>query len=835
MFASIDICMTVTPIKNNLARTLDLDIDINLDLDRALDTALNTALDTARTTIASALALALDRTRDRFLDLARARTLDLELACDLGRALAFALAPDRDRDPNYDFDLDSFRKILLDDIKTIAGEHNKEISNDTSIYGHYWSDFQRVLVRFGCGYWADVYTNLWSNGFREDMNSLEHRLQLPREYFEKGAAEAAKYLLSLENVGSKTLREARMLILGDAGSGKTSFARRFVDIDAPLPTDAESTRGVDIDYNGHKPISLQASFPHLQFEHDVNLHIWDFAGQTAVHPIHSLFLSENCIYVIVYNGRIEAGSHLRYWLEKIRQFGGRSKIYILVNLYDTHKFEKTFTAEKREFAENNIEVVEASIAFDKWGMPESRTEQKLLFNQFREMIALNLAKTQKPLAAHVVRIKEYLDEHFNGKTAYIKFEAFSAEVAKIMEKEFPSVPRDAQSISEFLTTFLHTLGIALYYKELRGFEQIVLNPMWIAGAVYEVVDYLKSNGEGRISQNEIKSILTGSRNRDAFSYTDVDTRYIYKLLLEYKLAYEYKDKLLIVPLCMSDNEPTDEQPPFPDGETLSIQFRAQNKNILEYMPEEVIPQFIVAVHDNIYKTRTTQLVWRKGVILKKGNAIAKAVQTDASTITLSAVDKNGGAEYLRELKAKMENVLSRINRNREHISISYAVFDVDGRITDDYFKDAEVEKWTRVPQENRSDDYDYEKTGKTYGLYIGRANFEQAHIGSIDTEHVNIEHLHLKVPENLTDQMVVEFRDAMDKFLKSDVAEKLITRDFHAMETELANMDQATGNKLVNSIKKIVQVLSGPEVSAIANTFQILGVSLYPVIEKIFQ
>ena len=626
--------------------------------------------------------------------------------------LARALARTTDRDLNRA----SFRKLLVNDINYIASGRYEELSNDTTVYGHYWTDFQDALKSCGCEYWADIYTSLWERRFKTDRETLEHHLQLPRAYFKEGAATAAEYLIAAKRVGTKTLREARMLILGDAGSGKTSFARRFINIDAELPTDADSTRGVDIDYNNHKPLSLKESFPDLNLEHDVNLHIWDFAGQTEVHPIHSLFLSENCIYVLVYNGRIEAGNNLRYWLEKIRQFGKKSKIFILVNLYDAHTFDKTFSTEKREFADNNIKVIKASIAYDKWKNPEDRVEQKRVFNDIRKVVAQNIAEQQKPLAAHVVRIKEYLDEQFNGNRTYITFDEFAAETTKIMEKEFPNELRDYESISNFLTGFLHTLGIALYYKELQGFEMIVLNPMWIASAVYEVVANLKKNGMSRITHSELKIILTNSeRKAGNYTYTDTDVRYIYRLLREYKLAYEYEDDTLILPLCMPEDEPTDFQPPFPDGETLSIQFIALKNEAVGHIPEDVIPQFIVAEHSNIYRSRSgVQLAWRKGVILKKHHALAKAIIIGDNTIRLSAVDKNGGAEYLRELKVVLENILQKISNSKNNTAVSYLLIDAAGHTTTEYMKDATVNLLAGLTKGTFPNGIDYEKTKDTY-------------------------------------------------------------------------------------------------------------------------
>jgi|GEM_PF-5000867 len=807
MFHSIDMCMGITPMTSD-----------NRDLFRGIDLLYNNySLD-----LYFDISIYLDQACGR----ARARAFNLYLApyrahinatlfpaVDLQHDLALARYIRRELNLILDIEHTAFQAILRDDINNIASGRYEELSNDTSVYGEYWDDFHAALAECGCKYWADVYADLWERKFQPDTEELAFRLELPNEYLNKGAAEAAEYLMSAKRVGIKTLREARMLILGDAASGKTSFARRFVDINAELPKKSESTRGVDIDYNNHKPISLKAAFPDMAFEHDVNLHIWDFAGQTAMHPIHSLFLSENCVYVLVYDGRTETSNNLRYWLEKIRQFGKNSKVFILVNLYDAHEFDKSFNKEQREFAANNIDIVKASIGYDKWEDRDDEAYRKDMFDQVRKKVAQSIAEQRKPLAKHIVRAKEYLDTQFNDSKTYIKLEEFICEIAKMMEQEFPNEARDAGSIRGFLSTFLHTLGIALYYKDMDGFDQIVLNPMWIAGAVYEVVDHLKFIRESRITKDDIKAILTNNkRKKESFTYTETDIEYIYELLLKYNLAYEYSKDTLILPICMSDDEPPFAlQPPFPDGETLVMLFRAQNKkdNRLEPMPEEVIPKFIVAVHENIYEKDGRQFAWRKGVILKKGQAIAKAEKTDYSTITLSAVDKNGGARYLRELRELLEKVLWQVNMSSEHTQIIYKMIDTDGRITGEYRDD-------------------YTANAETLNIYGGSpiVHVNEGYIVAEHIEKMQINKAYLKVPEKLTGEMIAEFKAALDAFLQSELADKLTRGDSRQLENDIQELNEATENEKPGIVKRIVEFLNRPEVSAAANLLQIVGVSL---------
>ena len=75
------------------------------------------------------------------------------------------------------------------------------------------------------------------------------------------------------------LYEAKMLILGEGGAGKTSLLRRLYQPDQPLPTEKESTKGISI-------------YPHefkLSTGQRFRLNVWDFGGQEITTPLTSSF------------------------------------------------------------------------------------------------------------------------------------------------------------------------------------------------------------------------------------------------------------------------------------------------------------------------------------------------------------------------------------------------------------------------------------------------------------------------------------------------------------------------------------------------------------------
>lgn len=170
------------------------------------------------------------------------------------------------------------RSIIINDIIAIR---NKEVDNqkiDLDLYGKVWGNFQDALAAEGCAYWGKLYQDIFDNDFVLDQEALQQRINVPKEIQVQGAAIVANYLEELEE-GATQLNEARIIILGDKGSGKTCMARRLINPNALMTTGKESTPGVE------------TSLWKLEKE-NINVTIWDFAGHTVTHAVHQFFLSE---------------------------------------------------------------------------------------------------------------------------------------------------------------------------------------------------------------------------------------------------------------------------------------------------------------------------------------------------------------------------------------------------------------------------------------------------------------------------------------------------------------------------------------------------------------
>jgi hypothetical protein len=104
---------------------------------------------------------------------------------------------------------------------------------------------------------------------------------------------------------------------------------------------------------------------------------------------------------------------------------------------------------------------------------------------------------------------------------------------------------------EELQKTLHALGICLKYKEIEGFNTLVLNPDWISQGVYKIINWGHNEKKYKISLSDFDTIfLNNSR------YSKDKHQYFFELMRFYELAYMTRDKeSLIVPFLLKNDRP----------------------------------------------------------------------------------------------------------------------------------------------------------------------------------------------------------------------------------------------------------------------------------------
>ncbi len=147
----------------------------------------------------------------------------------------------------------------------------------------------------------------------------------PAEIVNQGNDAILNYFRERELGDVDHLYEAKMLILGEGGAGKTSLLRRLYQPDQPLPTEQETTKGISI-YRHEFSLKNGRRF---------RLNVWDFGGQEIYHATHQFFLTRRSLYLLLDDTRKDHKSvsdeGFKYWLELIDLFGGHSSVLIFQN------------------------------------------------------------------------------------------------------------------------------------------------------------------------------------------------------------------------------------------------------------------------------------------------------------------------------------------------------------------------------------------------------------------------------------------------------------------------------------------------------------------------
>ncbi len=513
----------------------------------------------------------------------------------------------------------NLESIILRDLYNIQSRRGENQYRLTDLYGEIWGNFQKALDAEGCTYWEQLYKNFFDSGFVLDSKALSRRLNVPKEIQEQGAAAVANYLEKLEK-GATRLNEARILILGDKGAGKTSIARRLNDPEAPMDTDDASTAGVNIML--------------WKLEHEnINVRIWDFAGHIVTHAVHQFFLSERCLYIIVYDGRTEDRNRLVYWLNHMKNYGGDSKAIILVNKRDQYSVDIPINFLKEQYA------IEGFYTF-------SIKDDKLYLEAFREKVRLyiesNPSWSRQVIPTNYFYVKNELESFFDKGdkekgSEHITRDTFNKIAIKYGVKDIEELLED-----------LHFLGVSLWYKDMGEFNTLILNPEWISHGVYKIINWVNEEKKHSLNLNDFTTVF----KEDEMRYPSKKHKFLFKLMMHYELAYETMDgKEIIIPHLLKEDRPK-ELPDFPVGESLMLRYKAEQP-----LPSNTVSRFIVRHNQQIKKANMNDLVWRYGVVLEDDSDCIALVREEDRSISVSVKGKDK-TNYISVLRTTLNDIFN---------------------------------------------------------------------------------------------------------------------------------------------------------------------------------
>jgi hypothetical protein len=415
------------------------------------------------------------------------------------------------------------------------------------------------------------------------LDLRDNPIEIPPPEVVKEGIEAIKdYFRQLEAKGKDYLYEAKLLIVGEAGAGKTTLAEKIENPNYQLREDEASTEGINV-IQWHFRMANGQRF---------RVNIWDFGGQESYHATHQFFLTKRSLYALVADTRKE-DTDFYYWLNVIELLSDNSPLLIIKNEKQDRHREINERLLRGQFT-NLEKTLAANLATDR-GLIEILQGIKHYIGQLPH-IGTALPKTW-------VKVREALEKDPRN---YISLE----EYLDICQKNGFTQLKDKLQLSGYL----HDLGVCLHFQEDPLLKKtVILKPQWGTDAVYKVLDNnTVRHNFGKFTRAYLANIW------NAPQYANMQDELL-QLMINFKLRYKIPSSrdTYIAPQLLTEN-----QPKYKWDETNNLILRYT----YEFMPKGILTQFIVAMHPFIAEQSYVWHVWKSGAILEKDQTRAEVIE-----------------------------------------------------------------------------------------------------------------------------------------------------------------------------------------------------------------
>ena len=402
----------------------------------------------------------------------------------------------------------------------------------------------------------------------------------PIEVIEQGREAIKAYFEQIEKEETIQLFEAKLLLVGQGGVGKTYLMNRLIHNKIDPAT--VSTEGIYIN---------QWIIKTKQTDR-FRVNFWDFGGQEIYHATHQFFLTKRSLYLFVWESRTDADLlNFDYWLNTVKVLSDNSSVIVIQNKIDERKKSINQEGWKKRFP-NIVEYHDVSAT-----KPSNIDDLKDAI--IREIGKLpHIGDLLPKRWIDIRKLLEGLNENFIPYSRY-------QEICD----EFDMDDKQTSRLSEYY----HDLGVFLFFKEnpiLRN--TIFLKPEWATRAVYKVTDNQKvKDNFGKFHFSELADIWEDKKEFPVEKHVE-----LVELMKSFELCFELPNgQEYIIPELLRAN-----QPELGWDYTDNLRF----KYVYDFMPAGIITRFIVITHDLV----KADFYWKDGVILTWENNEALVIKTD---------------------------------------------------------------------------------------------------------------------------------------------------------------------------------------------------------------
>ena len=432
----------------------------------------------------------------------------------------------------------------------------------------------------------------WAKVF-EKLDKLDLRgnpLPIPPEILESkkfviGPSPASEtlgfYFALQQEKGSTALYEAKLILVGEGGAGKTSLAKKIENEQYELQNSEKSTEGIDV---------IRWDFP-LPDGNTFRVNIWDFGGQEIYHATHQFFLTKRSLYFLVADTRQE-NTDFYYWLKIIELLSDGSPVLVIKN----EKQDRQCDIDEGLFR-GQFKSLETYLPTN---LKENRGLDKIK-QDIRHYI-LKLPHVGTPLPKNWVRVRSALENYSqNCNTITVEQYCDLCRQNGFTDKQ--------QMLS--LSGYLHDLGVCLHFQDDKLLKRtVILKPEWATTAIYKVADSdTVRNHKGRFTEADTEAIWA---DREYANLRDE----LLQLMMRFKLAYELPNRPghYIAPQLLPISKP---DYPWDTTDNLILRYT------YDFMPKGILTRFIVETHQSIEDQNN---LWKNGVVLADNWARAQVIE-----------------------------------------------------------------------------------------------------------------------------------------------------------------------------------------------------------------
>jgi internalin A len=452
----------------------------------------------------------------------------------------------------------------------------------------------------------------------------------PPEIVKEGIEAIQNYWRQQQEVGIDYLCEAKLIIVGEAGAGKTTLAKKIENPDYELKPQEPSTEGIDV-VRWSFPAAVRVRQDGQETLHPTNFNasIWDFGGQEIYHATHQFFLTRRSLYALVADDRKE-DTDFNYWLQIVELLSDRSPLLIVQNEkqdrqrdIDMGGLRAHFPSLREAFRTNlatnrGLDQLRTAIRQELERLPHIGTPLPKTWSQVRTALEDDLR--------HYISLEEYL--------SICETNGFKRRDDKLQ-----------------LSSYLHDLGICLHFQDDPVLKNtVILKPKWGTDAVYRVLDdHAILDNRGRFGPHDL------ARTWCDPEYSSMRDELL-RLMMRFQLCYQLPGpEAYIAPQLLSPTRP-------------AYDWTAEGGLVVRYdydfMPKGILTRFIVAVNHLI---ADQDLVWKSGVILEREGTRAEVIEDYPRrkiTVRVSGPDTRGLLAIIDDQLERIHASFPRLNYDK---------------------------------------------------------------------------------------------------------------------------------------------------------------------------